>query len=89
MTDYIQGFIFVYSIKHILKLNNSLPTALCVEMEGAAVAQVCFEYEIPVSIVRIISDKANDNAGIDFPKFAKLVASQYALGILKQYFNKV
>ena len=56
-------------------------------MEGAAVAQVCFEYNIPFSIIRIISDKANDNAHIDFPLFAKEVASHYALGILQNYFT--
>ena len=66
-------------------LSSELPTVLCVEMEGAAVAQVCFEYEIPFSILRIISDKANDNAHIDFPLFAKEVASHYALGILQYY----
>lgn len=87
--DIASGDQFVNDTNTIFELNNALPTALCVEMEGAAVAQVCFEYDIPFSIIRIISDKANDNAGIDFPKFAKLVASQYALGILKQYFKKV
>lgn len=87
--DIASGDQFVNSIETITNLNSLLPTALCVEMEGAAVAQVCFEYEIPFSIIRIISDKANDNASVDFPKFAKLVASQYALGILKQYFNKI
>jgi adenosylhomocysteine nucleosidase len=56
-------------------------------MEGAAVAQVCFEYEVPFSIIRVISDKANDNATIDFPKFANSIASKYALGILKNYFS--
>ncbi|MBA4411437.1 MAG: hypothetical protein Q8S54_07125 [Bacteroidota bacterium] len=56
-------------------------------MEGAAVAQVCFEYNIPFSIIRVISDKANDNATIDFPKFANSIASKYALGILKNYFS--
>lgn len=70
------------------KLNTELPTVTCVEMEGASVAQVCFEYDIPFSIFRIISDKANDNAHIDFPKFAKNIASHYALAILKEYFNK-
>jgi len=60
---------------------------LCVEMEGAAVAQVCFEYNIPFSIFRTISDKANDNAHIDFPAFAKEIASKYALGILKNYLS--
>ncbi len=71
------------------KLTHELPTISCVEMEGAAVAQVCFEYNIPFSILRIISDKANDNAHIDFPKFAKEIASHYALEILKEYFNKL
>ena len=63
-----------------------LPTVACVEMEGAAVAQVCFEYNMPFYIIRIISGKSNDNANIDFPKLANTIASNYALGILKNYF---
>ncbi|MGV8945684.1 MAG: 5'-methylthioadenosine/adenosylhomocysteine nucleosidase [Lutibacter sp.] len=85
--DIASGDQFISSLKKIKKLNKSLPTAICVEMEGAAVAQVCFEYDIPFSIIRIISDKANDNATIDFPKFAHDIASKYALGILKNYFG--
>lgn len=84
--DIASGDQFVSSISKIESLNKELPSALCVEMEGAAVAQVCYEYNIPFSIIRIISDKANDNATIDFPKFANTIASQYALGILKNYF---
>ena len=68
-------------------LSSELPTVFCVEMEGAAVAQVCYEYKVPFSIIRIISDKANDNAHIDFPLFAKEIASHYALGILQYYFE--
>lgn len=85
--DIASGDQFISSLKKIKKLNKTLPTAICVEMEGAAVAQVCFEYEIPFSIIRVISDKANDNATIDFPKFANAIASKYALGILKNYFS--
>ncbi|WP_457615633.1 5'-methylthioadenosine/adenosylhomocysteine nucleosidase [Lutibacter sp.] len=84
--DIASGDQFISDTKKIESLNHLLPTAVCVEMEGAAVAQVCFEYDIPFSIIRTISDKANDNATIDFPKFAKAVASNYALGILKNYF---
>ncbi|MBE0424987.1 MAG: 5'-methylthioadenosine/S-adenosylhomocysteine nucleosidase, partial [Lutibacter sp.] len=84
--DIASGDQFISSLKKIKKLNKKLPTAICVEMEGAAVAQVCFEYEVPFSIIRVISDKANDNATIDFPKFANSIASKYALGILKNYF---
>jgi adenosylhomocysteine nucleosidase len=85
--DIASGDQFISSLKKIKKLNKKLPSAVCVEMEGAAVAQVCFEYEIPFSIIRVISDKANDNATIDFPKFANSIASKYALGILKNYFS--
>lgn len=85
--DIASGDQFISSLKKIKKLNKKLPTAICVEMEGAAVAQVCFEYEVPFSIIRVISDKANDNATIDFPKFANSIASKYALGILKNYFS--
>tara|TARA_R110001583_G_scaffold4351_4_gene25238 strand:+ start:841 stop:1581 length:741 start_codon:yes stop_codon:yes gene_type:complete len=85
--DIASGDQFISSLKKIKKLNKLIPTAACVEMEGAAVAQVCFEYSIPFSIIRIISDNANDNADIDFSKFANSIASNYALGILKNYFD--
>lgn len=68
-------------------LNNlllSLPQALCVEMEGAAVAQVCHEYEIPCVVVRTISDSGNELSPMLFPKFVSSIASQYSLGILKK-----
>jgi len=84
--DIASGDQFISSIEKIKHLNEILPTTVCVEMEGASVAQVCFEYEMPFSIIRIISDKANDNATIDFPKFANSIASNYALGIFKNYF---
>jgi adenosylhomocysteine nucleosidase len=84
--DIASGDQFISSIEKINKLNELIPSAICVEMEGASVAQVCYEYQIPFSIIRVISDKANDNATIDFPKFANSIASYYALGILKNYF---
>jgi len=69
------------------RIKKGLPEVICVEMEGAAVAQVCFEYQIPFMIIRTISDNSNNNAHLDFPKFAKKIASEYALGILKNYFE--
>lgn len=84
--DIASGDQFISSLEKIKNLNKALPTVTCVEMEGASVAQVCYEYEVPFSIIRIISDKANDNAHIDFEKFMHAIASHYALGILKNYF---
>lgn len=60
-----------------------LPSVCCVEMEGAAVAQVCFEHQIPLAVIRTISDAADESAVTDFPKFINRVASVYSHGILK------
>mmetsp|Transcript_7282 Transcript_7282/g.12320 ORF Transcript_7282/g.12320 Transcript_7282/m.12320 type:complete len:264 (+) Transcript_7282:31-822(+) len=65
------------------QLRNDLPECTCVEMEGAAVAQVCHEHDIPFSIVRIISDSADDSADIDFQAFVKEIATLYSHGILE------
>ncbi len=55
---------------------------LAVEMEGAAVAQACFDYGIPFAAVRTISDRADDSAHVDFPVFVRDVASHYAQAIV-------
>lgn len=57
---------------------------LAVEMEGAAVAQVCADYGIPFAAVRTISDRADDTAHTDFAQFVTEVASVYANKIINQ-----
>jgi adenosylhomocysteine nucleosidase len=54
-------------------------------MEGAAVAQVCFELGIPFGVIRTISDNANEHAATDFMRFVKSVAAQYAFYIVRQF----
>ncbi|AZY47846.1 5'-methylthioadenosine/adenosylhomocysteine nucleosidase [Bordetella avium] len=66
-------------------LRARLPDALCVEMEGAAVAQVCHEFGIPWAVLRTISDHADSHADIDFLRFLREVASVYSSGILRHY----
>lgn len=58
---------------------------LAVEMEGAAVAQVCFDYGIPFAAVRTISDRADAQAHVDFSAFVQQVASPYALSIVSKF----
>ena len=57
---------------------------LAVEMEGAAVAQVCADYGVPFAAVRTISDRADDQAHMDFPAFVSQVASPYARAIVRE-----
>lgn len=73
------------SQKHLLI--SQLPSILCVEMEGAAVAQVCYEYEIPFSIIRTISDTADDKSHIDFPAFIRKISGKYSGEIIKNIYK--
>jgi len=69
------------------QLLGQLPTLLCVEMEGAAVAQVCYEYEIPFVIIRAISDVADDNSHIDFLAFIREISSRYSTEIIRNIYQ--
>ncbi len=48
--------------------------ALCCEMEGAAVAHTAYLNEVPFLVLRVISDKADDSAEMDYPTFEKKAA---------------
>jgi adenosylhomocysteine nucleosidase len=76
---------FVTSRGHIERLNTSHPGLLAVEMEGAAVAQVCFELGVPFAVIRTISDNANEDAATDFLRFVKSVAACYAFHIVRRF----
>jgi adenosylhomocysteine nucleosidase len=56
-----------------------------VEMEGAAVAQVCHELNKPFVVVRSISDKADEKADHHFAEFVDTIAKYYSIGIIKEY----
>lgn len=55
----------------------------CCEMEGAAIAQVCYLNKIPFAVIRSISDIPNGKNHIDFNKFIKL-ASKKCAEIIRQ-----
>lgn len=73
-----------YKDKNLSLKKDNLET-LAVEMEGAAVAQVCFEYNIPFIVIRTISDKADHNAAFDFQSFITDIAGQYSIGIVQEF----
>ena len=85
--DIASGDQFFSTNEQKSSLTSQLPAVLCVEMEGAAVAQVCYEYGIPFSIIRTISDVADDNSHIDFPSFIQKISSKYSAEIIKKIFK--
>ena len=52
--------------------------AECVEMEGAAIAQVCLLDEIPFIVIRGISDTPNGNNVMDYDTYCEIAAKQAA-----------
>ncbi len=52
------------------------------DMESAAVAQVCADFGRPLAVVRSISDRADDEAHVDFPRFLAEVAAPLAHAVV-------
>jgi adenosylhomocysteine nucleosidase len=81
----ISGDQFVASAAAVRSALTALPDALAVEMEGAAIAQVCYEYGVPCAVVRTISDTADEHASVSFSSFLTDIAGTYSTGILRQF----
>ena len=77
------GDIFCTDIEMKNKIYSKFD-ADCVEMEGAAIAQVCYLDNIPFIVIRSISDSPNGNNEIDFDKFVEL-ASKRCANILREF----
>ena len=67
----------------VRQLRAILPDALAVDMESAAVAQVCADYRVPFAAVRSISDYADATSHIDFDRFSIQVARHYSAEVLR------
>ena len=87
--DIASGDRFFASSKVKEDLLQKLPGILCVEMEGAAVAQVCYEYNVPFTILRTISDTADEQSHIDFPAFIEKVSNRYSVEIVEILFKEI
>ncbi|MFG0243953.1 MAG: 5'-methylthioadenosine/adenosylhomocysteine nucleosidase [Phycisphaerales bacterium JB054] len=61
-----------------------VPGAVCVEMEGAAVAQVCHDYALPFGVVRVISDHADGTAATDFFTALRGPAAAFSAGVVRR-----
>lgn len=80
--QFVNGVLQSDAIVRALQACGHAP--LAVEMEGAAVAQVCADYGVPFAAVRTISDRADASAHVDFSAFVTDVASVYARKIVSE-----
>ncbi len=71
--ELISGDKFINKYKNIKK---KFPNALNVDMEGAAIAQTCFFFKIPLICIKIISDKSNKNSQKNFYKYINNISNK-------------
>ena len=73
----VTGDMFVASAAKTAELRQRFQ-ADAVEMEGAAVTQVCWPQRVPCLVIRSISDKADAAAPVDFEQFVSFAATNSA-----------
>ena len=57
-------------------IKKNCPSVIAIEMEAAAVAQVCHHYEKPFIIVRALSDIAGKESHVSFNEFLTVAAKE-------------
>lgn len=78
----VSGDQFINSIDKVNWLKEQFKCDAA-EMEGASVAHVAHLFKIPFVILRAISDKANEEAKVDFPTFVHKAAQNSKLIVSK------
>ena len=73
----------------LAKLCGDFTDLKCVEMEGASVAQVCCEHKIPLAVIRVISDKADQSAHENFSFFVSNVINHYSQEIIHNFLTLI
>jgi len=67
-------------------VKKQFPTLIAVEMEAAAIAQVCYHYETPFVVIRALSDIAGKQSTVTFEQFLKTAAknsSEIVIGTVR------
>ncbi|MGL9769548.1 MAG: 5'-methylthioadenosine/S-adenosylhomocysteine nucleosidase [Sodalis sp. (in: enterobacteria)] len=65
----VSGDTFINSADGWARIHQTFPKAIAVEMEAAAIAQVCHQFAIPFVVVRAISDIADQSSHLCFKEF--------------------
>jgi adenosylhomocysteine nucleosidase len=73
----VTGDVFVSSLATTQNLRSKL-NADATEMEGAAVAQACWQQKTPFIVIRSLSDDAGNNASLDVRSFYEIAARNSA-----------
>ena len=77
------GDSFMNDPVRVEKVRGYFPTMKAVEMEAAAVAQVCYQFATPFVVIRALSDIAGKQSDISFDEFLPIAAKHSTQVVLK------
>jgi len=80
---------FISDVAHRAELVATIPGLLAVEMEGAAVGQVCAEHGVPFVVARVVSDTAQGDAPVDFHEFIERAAAVASQVFVREFVERV
>ncbi|MGM8213797.1 5'-methylthioadenosine/S-adenosylhomocysteine nucleosidase [Virgibacillus sp. W0430] len=77
------GDAFIEDERQSKEIHRKFPTMIAVEMEAAAIAQVCHQYNKPFVIIRALSDIAGKQSSLSFEQFLEAAAKNAATLIIE------
>lgn len=77
------GDSFMDDPQRVLTVKENFPQMTAVEMEAAAVAQVCYQFNTPYVVIRALSDIAGKESNISFEEFLPVAAKHSTEIVLK------
>ncbi len=84
----ISGDSFISQKPQLLKLHESFPDADIIDMEAAAIAQICHMFQKSMLVVRSVSDLVHKESPMDFNEFLPL-AAQNALDVVTYIIKEI
>ncbi|WP_281648223.1 5'-methylthioadenosine/S-adenosylhomocysteine nucleosidase [Parendozoicomonas sp. Alg238-R29] len=87
----LTGDSFMQCADRVAQTRERFPNSAAVEMEAAAIAQVCHQMDVPFLIIRSLSDIAGKESNVSFEQFLDTAATHSAdmiLAIVRQISNE-
>ncbi|MCL1036946.1 5'-methylthioadenosine/S-adenosylhomocysteine nucleosidase [Shewanella submarina] len=76
------GDSFICDPERTAVMLKHFPTMAACEMEAAAIAQVCHQFQVPFVVIRSLSDNANNDSPVDFDSYIVKAGHHSALMVM-------
>ena len=95
--DYAVGLIatgdsFMNDPERVAKVREYFPTMKAAEMEAAAVAQVCYQFDVAFVVIRALSDIAGKESSVSFDEFLPVAAkhsTEIVFNVISQLASRI